>query len=178
MSFGKFRFIDVLNKESAKENMTTKLRKILPSDKNFFAKWWRDKDLIALTSGDFSVLSDTDINGYFATKLKNQALEYMIDFNGQTIGNISLDKRENGWYEIQIIIGEKDFWGQGHGTESIKQMVDLAKERKISKIYLEVRPDNIRAIRAYEKAGFFKKGIQNYPKNRNLPQTLRMELVT
>ncbi|MBU0648917.1 GNAT family N-acetyltransferase [Patescibacteria group bacterium] len=46
----------------------------------------------------------------------------------------------------------------------------------ISKIYLEVRQTNIRAIRAYERCGFQKVRMVLYPKNKYLPKTLRMEL--
>jgi RimJ/RimL family protein N-acetyltransferase len=86
-------------------------------------------------------------------------------------------KRKDNWHETQIIIGEKEYWGRDYGTEAIRQLIKKAKSKEILKIYLEVRPDNIRAIRAYEKCGFQKAGLKKYPRNKYLPSTLRMELV-
>ena len=44
-------------------------------------------------------------------------------------------------------------------------------------IYLEVRPTNKRAIKAYEQCGFRKVKLIKHPKNKYLPKTLRMEFM-
>lgn len=85
-------------------------------------------------------------------------------------------KRKNGWYETQIIIGEKKYWNKNYGTKAIQLLIKKAKKLGILKIYLEVRPNNLRAIATYEKCGFKKSRIKKYPKNKYLPETLRMEL--
>jgi RimJ/RimL family protein N-acetyltransferase len=100
----------------------------------------------------------------------------MIAINGKTIGHISLSKRRGNWYETQIIIGEKEYWSKGFGTEAINLIIKKAKTLNIHKIYLEVRPNNLRAIKSYEKSGFISKKLIHYPKNINLSETLRMEL--
>jgi len=100
----------------------------------------------------------------------------MILLDREVIGHIALAKRKNNWYETQIVIGEKQYWQRGYGTEAIKLLLKKTKKLGISKIYLEVRPTNTRAIAAYESAGFVKMGIKKYPKNRYLSKTLRMEL--
>jgi len=151
------------------------LRKIKQTDKQYFSKWWRDKELIALTSGDFSELSDKQINRYFIDiKESKNDYHFMILLDGQVIGHISLCKRKKNQYETQIIIGAKEFWGKGYGSKAIKKSLKFASNQGISNIYLEVRPDNTRAIRAYEKAGFQKIGILENKKNKNLPKVLRM----
>jgi ribosomal-protein-alanine N-acetyltransferase len=43
---------------------------------------------------------------------------------------------------------------QGIGDRLVKSMIDLAKEKEISKIMLEVRSSNEAAIHLYEKYGF------------------------
>ena len=100
----------------------------------------------------------------------------MVTLNKKVIGHISLVKRKNNWYETQIIIGEKQELGKGYGTVAIQLTIKKAKKLNISKIYLEVRPTNIRAIHAYERCNFEKTKIVLYPKNKYLPKTLRMEL--
>lgn len=122
-------------------------------------------------------ISDREVDEYFQNILKSKEdYHFIIALDKKVIGHISLAKRKNHWYETQIIIGEKKYWGKGYGSETIKLLIQKAKHLKISKIYLEVRPTNIRAIRAYENCDFKKKGAVFYPKNKYLPKTLRMEL--
>lgn len=153
------------------------LRKIRISDKKCFAKWWRDKELLKVTSGMLKRITDKEVDKYFSKILKDKnAQHYMIVANRKTIGLISLEQRSGGWYETQIVIGEKNQQGKGYGTDAIKLLIRKAKRIGIKKIYLEVRPKNIKAIRAYEKCGFWKAGIKRYPNNKYLSQTIKMVL--
>ncbi len=43
------------------------LRKIRIKDKKYFAKWWRDRELLKLTSGILKPISDAEVNRYFST---------------------------------------------------------------------------------------------------------------
>lgn len=157
--------------------MDIKLRKVKISDKKYFAKWWRDEDLLKLTSGIIKRITDEQVNEYFMKILASSSdFNYIIMVNQKVIGHIALQKRKNGWYETQIIIGKKEYQNKGYGAKAIKLLINKAKLMGIKKIYLEVRPDNVRAIKAYEKSGFKKIGIKKYPKNKYLPQTLKMEL--
>ena len=157
--------------------MNIKLRKVKVSDKKYFATWWRDEDLLKLTSGILKRITDKEVSEYFLKILADKNDFHHIILAGQkVIGHISLMKKKGNWYETQIVIGEKKYQGKGFGTEAITLLINKAKKADIRNIYLEVRPDNLRAIRAYEKCGFKKAGIKKYPKNKYLPQTLRMEL--
>ena len=153
------------------------LRKIELFDKKFFAKWWRNKKLLKLTSGILKRISDKEIGKYFSAIFHSKKNHhFIIKLNQNIIGHISLVKRKNGWYETQIIIGEKKYWDKNYGAGAIQLLIKKAKKLSISKIYLEVRPDNARAITAYEKCGFKKSRTKKYPGNKYLPETLKMEL--
>jgi len=153
------------------------LRKIKTADKKYFARWWRDKELLKLTSGILQSTSDKKIDKYFKNIFcSKRDHHFIITLSGKVIGHISLAKRKNNWHEIQIVIGEKKYWGKGYGSRAIKLLIRKAKSLKITKIYLEVRPTNIRAIRAYERCGFRKVKIVLYSKNKYLPKILKMEL--
>ena len=152
------------------------LKKIKPADKNYFAKWWRDKTLLKLTSGILKPISDKEIIKYFLAILQSkQDYHFLICIDKKVIGHISLVKRKNNWYETQIIIGEKKYWDKGYGAKAIKILISKAKRLSISKIFLEVRPTNLRAIKAYEKCGFVSSGVKKYPQNKFLREVLRME---
>ncbi|RJQ34160.1 GNAT family N-acetyltransferase [Candidatus Parcubacteria bacterium] len=155
---------------------TIEIRKIKKTDKKYFAKWWRDKDLAKLTSGVLKSINDDDLGNYFSDILNSKKdYHFIITLNNKVIGHISLSKKRI-WYETQIIIGDKKYWGKGYGSKAIQLLIKYARELKIHKIFLEVRPDNIRAIRSYEKSGFKRKRTIKRPKNKYLSETLRMEL--
>ena len=135
------------------------------------------QNLLKLTSGVLKRISDKQVDKYFLKMIKSvNDFNFVVIVNKKAIGHISLNKRKNGWYETQIVIGEKEYWGKGYGTKAIKQLIKKFKPNK-SKICLEVRPDNLRAIKSYKKCGFKEIKIISYPKNKYLPKTLRMELV-
>lgn len=59
--------------------------------------------------------------------------------------------------EIAISV-RKDFWGAGVGSMLMKELIHFAKSIRMEVLSLEVRSDNTRAIRLYEKFGFTKFG--------------------
>jgi len=61
--------------------------------------------------------------------------------------------------EIGIMIGEKTYWDQGYGTETMQLLLKHAFETlNLHRIWLRVYDKNKRGIRAYEKAGFKHEG--------------------
>ncbi|MCI9666116.1 MAG: GNAT family N-acetyltransferase [Angelakisella sp.] len=56
----------------------------------------------------------------------------------------------------------KKAWGRGVGTALMERLIAHAREQELEIIELQVRSDNLRAIRLYEKFGFQK--IGHYPK--------------
>ncbi len=59
--------------------------------------------------------------------------------------------------EVGIAIMEREYRGQGYGTEALRYVVDYAfNELGLTLLGLTVFPSNQRAIRAYEKVGFRK----------------------
>jgi K(+)-stimulated pyrophosphate-energized sodium pump len=77
----------------------------------------------------------------------------------------------------KIVIGENKYRNKGYGTIAIKKIIDKAKKLSINKIFLEVRPNNKRAIKTYEKCDFVKTKIIRQNFNPNLPEILRMEKI-
>ena len=58
-------------------------------------------------------------------------------------------------YGIDLFIGETYLWGKGIGTSAIRMMLhDLSTNKNASKVFLEVKKENGRAISSYKKCGF------------------------
>jgi RimJ/RimL family protein N-acetyltransferase len=157
--------------------MTPKLRKLKKTDLPLFLKWWQDPELIALTSSNFDE-NEKKLVKYFFQMLENKKNHhYIIKFENKDIGHVALIHKNLNVFEITIIIGEKRYWNKGIGKQVIKKVLTLGFDKfGYSKSYLEVIPENIRAIKAYESCGFQKKGLKKYPKNKYQPTTLKMIL--
>ena len=81
--------------------------------------------------------------------------------DGVHIGNIGLHSIawKDRHAELGIVIGEKDHWGQGYGTDAIRTLLRVAfEEMNLHRVFLRVDADNQRGIRCYEKCGFQKDG--------------------
>ncbi|MCX7950339.1 MAG: GNAT family N-acetyltransferase, partial [Clostridiales bacterium] len=73
------------------------------------------------------------------------------------IGNVGL--HNINWIsriaEIGILIGDKNYWGQGYAKEAMKLVLDYAFNMlNLHMVYLKVYGYNVSAIKCYEKVGF------------------------
>jgi len=83
--------------------------------------------------------------------------------NDQIIGEAGLLRMFPAWRntDLTIIIGDKEAWGQGYGTEAIRLLLDHAfGALNMHRIALGVVGFNQRALRFYEKIGFRREGVQ------------------
>lgn len=77
--------------------------------------------------------------------------------DGQHIGNVmfyDIDLR-NGQAELGIMIGEKDYWSRGYGTETVNLLLDhMFEEYPFNRVYLHTLVWNRRAQKSFHKSGF------------------------
>jgi RimJ/RimL family protein N-acetyltransferase len=61
--------------------------------------------------------------------------------------------------EVGIMIGNREYWNQGYGTEAMTLLLKHGFETlNLNRIMLQVYEDNPRAIRCYEKVGLVHEG--------------------
>lgn len=83
--------------------------------------------------------------------------------NGEIVGDghiEALSRRTSHRAGLGITV-RKAAWGRGIGSAIMERLIAHAREQMIEIIELQVRSDNARAIRLYEKFGFVK--IGHYP---------------
>lgn len=85
-------------------------------------------------------------------------VQYLAKVYGEIIGTASLNRRSNrmshrGVFGISL---KKAWWGCGAASALMEAILAFAKENDFEQLNLEVRSDNARAIRLYEKYGFRK----------------------
>jgi RimJ/RimL family protein N-acetyltransferase len=63
--------------------------------------------------------------------------------------------------EFGIFIGLSELWGKGYGTEAARMMLDYGfGTLNLNRVWLQVYGHHTAAVRAYEKAGFKREGVQ------------------
>jgi len=150
------------------------LRPLKFEDWHYFAKWWHDPELISMTSGNPEKFSDKAIQKQVQEMVNDsKAHHWLIEIADQVVGHINLCQMTKSKAELQIVIGEKEYWGQGIGKEAIELVLANAKKLNYKEIYIEVRPENLRARKLYKSAGFTEKGIKKY-RNKYLPEVVTM----
>jgi len=102
-----------------------------------------------------------DFQRLFKSDLRSPPVRQLVlgvdDLNGTHIGNcmcydIDLHSHEA---ELGIMIGRKDRWSQGYGTEAIRVFLPYVFQRfSLTRVYLHTLEWNQRAQRAFEKSGF------------------------
>ena len=65
-----------------------------------------------------------------------------------------------GQADVLTIAVDTARWGQGVGSELLRQLLREAKRRDCTEVFLEVRADNTRAQRLYQWWGFAEVGIR------------------
>ena len=76
---------------------------------------------------------------------------------GKTIGNCMYYDMDTSKQqaELGIMIGDKDYWSQGYGTDVVKTLLrHLFTTTSLNRIYLHTLTWNIRAQKSFEKCGF------------------------
>jgi len=78
-------------------------------------------------------------------------------FDGKHIGNCvyyNIDEHK-GEAEVGVMIGDRDYWDKGYGSDAVETLVDhIFTETKIKRLYLKTLKWNRRAQRCFEKCGF------------------------
>lgn len=82
--------------------------------------------------------------------------------NNLHIGNVYLTDINyvNRTAESHILIGNKDYWGQGYAREALLQILHYGfEERGLNRVYAHINADNAASLRMHEKCGYTREGI-------------------
>jgi RimJ/RimL family protein N-acetyltransferase len=132
------------------------------------ARWMQDSEFVRLLDADPARLLSVDKHKELLEKdLVDEEESHEMLFQIQTlkddlpIGLIGLDgiRWTHGDAWMGIGLGERDYWGKGHGSDAIRVMLDYAfNELNLHRVSLSVFAYNQRAINSYHKVGFIEEG--------------------
>ena len=141
------------------------LRALEKEDLIYIRKWSNDHEIRKLT-GEVVSMSQADADKFLERVYSDNTREWfviVVKENDRVIGETGLLRMFPAWRttDISIIIGEKDAWGKGYGTEAILLLLDYAfRCLNFHRVAIGVVAFNEKAIHFWEKVGFKKEGIQ------------------
>ncbi len=131
-------------------------RDLLP----LYQRWINDPSVVRTVWASLRPLLLEDEQQWYDQKIgatDTVLFQVYIRDGWRPIGNAGLLELEHqhGVAEFGIMIGEKDCWDQGYGTEATRLILDYAfNVLGLHNVMLSVYDFNYRGVRAYEKAGF------------------------
>ena len=142
--------------------------------------WRRDPELSRLDATRPMQMSFSDYRRYAREEIEHDSRwsrRFAIDtHDGRHIGNCmyyDVDERR-GEAELGIMIGDREYWSQGYGTDAVNTLVDyIFTSTKLDRVYLHTLSWNSRARRCFAKAGF----VEVRDVRRNSMDFVRMEVL-
>ncbi len=107
---------------------------------------------------------DSDLSGFqsriYPSKDSDIVNWYYIKVSQKYIGSIWLEKQVNMPFAVLgIFIADEEFRNKGIGKQAVKAIISAdAPKMQIEEIRLNVRKNNIRAIKCYTDCGFIETG--------------------
>jgi ribosomal-protein-alanine N-acetyltransferase len=100
--------------------------------------------------------------GIFKDCLSNDQECWLLMYSNVNVGHGILSVAAGESHLLNVCV-HPDYHGNGFGRTLVEHLLERARAREASTIFLEVRPSNVAACELYEKLGFNEVGIrENY----------------
>jgi ribosomal-protein-alanine N-acetyltransferase len=123
-----------------------------------YLSWLQDPEV--MTGIETSGYTLENLKQYVTVQLGNSNVHFFAIWSNDTnqhIGNIKFEivDRKAKVSDLGLLIGNKNYWGKGVGSEACKLGITyLFEQLGLRKIYLAVYENNPSAKKLYENAGF------------------------
>jgi RimJ/RimL family protein N-acetyltransferase len=141
-----------------------KLRAMEPSDAEALLRWDHDPDVMRWMDAGYA-LSLAQVRTWLDQRPRNGYGDALFGIevadDATLIGLIRLRdaKPETGCAELDIYLGEKQYWGRGYATDAVRAVCRYGFEKmRLHKITLTVVTENHAAHHVYRKVGFVDEG--------------------
>lgn len=125
---------------------------------DLYLKWFNDPEVIKfLLVGIFPIMRLNEMEWFDGIAKSEDKVAFLITTKERkATGNVGLQNINyiSRTAEAGTVIGEKDEWGNGYGTEAKRMIIDYGfSVLNLRKIYVNVFAENIASIKANIKAG-------------------------
>ncbi len=128
-------------------------------------KFWQESENEAELKEKMMVrLSQMSVQSFIIDK-DSVEIGYIQYYEAQKIGGKWWPDEKPGTFGIDIVIGSHSHVGLGLGPTVLKEFITFSKEKEphANALIIDPSPDNERAIKAFEKAGFQKENHISTP---------------
>ncbi len=140
-----------------------------------WVRWTQDEDVIRYSVMRSYTMEEELEHLEEREKNKNaydQNFSIFIKENDKIIGNCGVHpskiKEFPDVITVGLVIGEKDEWGKGYGTDAMKTLLKYVKNKlNLREVYLSVDIPNLPAQKVYKKCGFEEVGVYDNPERTN-----------
>jgi aminoglycoside 6'-N-acetyltransferase len=115
------------------------------------AKWWGDPSTELASIEEAMTSAETRP---MIVELDGEPIGYLQSYDPHLEEGHPYQDQPKGTLGIDISIGIPELTGKGHGSAIIRQFSAELFARGATRIVIDPDPENVQAIRAYEKAGF------------------------
>lgn len=143
-----------------------RLRPMTEDDWDILLKWNSDPEVFYYVEAANVTAHTLEVVQEIYRSTSQNAFCFIIELEGKPVGDCSLQKMNIkrilqkypnlDCRRIGIMIGEKEYWGQGIGTEAIRLLTEFGfLKQGAGMIFGAGIPDyNPRSLRAFQKAGY------------------------
>ena len=123
-----------------------------------------ERDLDGVAALEASLQAFPWSRGNFADSLQSGYSVWVCRLGGELIGFSVLMSVIDEAHLLNIGVGER-FQGRGYGARLLRNAMHCAREAGATRLFLEVRPSNARAVDLYRHFGFRQIGVRKgyYP---------------
>lgn len=115
------------------------------------AEWWNDPETeIAEIRDHIDSISVEPL----IVELDGKPIAYLQSYDPHLEDDHPYADQPFGTLGIDLSIGPPELLGIGHGSAIVRQFIEDLFDEGVPRVIIDPNPANIRAIRAYEKAGF------------------------
>lgn len=141
------------------------LRPLTEDDWETLVVWNSNPDVLYFTEGDDVSAYDLEVVQLIYRTVSQKAFCFMIELNGQPVGEgwlqeLNLERIQAKYpsedcRRIDLMIGEKQLWGQGLGTDTIRTLTRFGFESERADLIFGIVSDyNERSRRAFQRVGY------------------------
>lgn len=141
------------------------LRPMTEDDWALLAAWNSDPEVLYFSEGDDVTAYDLDTVQFIYRSVSQNATSFIIEYGDQPVGEGWLQRMNmrrilakypaEDCRRVDLMIGEKHFWGKGLGTDTIRTLTRFGFEsEKADRIFGLVSDYNERSWRTFQRVGF------------------------
>ncbi|KTD71883.1 GNAT family N-acetyltransferase [Legionella tucsonensis] len=133
-------------------------------EKPHVLEWWNDHLAPEQIKKKYRMRIDDDVICPYIAYMNNKPIAFIQYYWASKVGEGWWPNEDANTVGLDQFIGEENYINKGFGTLMMKEFIQfLFQNPLIKKIIIEADPNNLRAKRCYEKAGFHEMGIIDTP---------------